>query len=188
MGKQSELTARVTGAGVGDDFESQALQRVPSKQCDGLAESDMAGRLAAAEHVVVHARQVVVHKRVSVDEFNRRRRRVDVRGVRVHQFAARISEECVPVYRRREPRASPCKTAGVSEGIGKSTQNTRDSCALTGPDREGDISSSRSSASTRSGANALSTLFSRTRTCRRVPARSDSTEQLGAAQGRQGIR
>ena len=83
VGKQSKLTARVTGAGLGDDFESEALQRVPGKQCDGLAESDMARRLAASEHVVVHARQVVVYERVSVDEFNRRRRRVDVRGVRV---------------------------------------------------------------------------------------------------------
>ena len=53
------------------DLERQALQGVPDQQRGGLAEGDVAGRLAAAQHVVVHARQVVVHQRVGVDQLYR---------------------------------------------------------------------------------------------------------------------
>ena len=48
----------------------------PDEQRGGLVELDVARRLAAAQHVVVHARQVVVHQRIGVDQLDRAGRRL----------------------------------------------------------------------------------------------------------------
>ena len=55
--------------------ERQRLQRVAGEQRRRLAERDVAGRLAAAQRVVVHARQVVVDERIGVDQLDRGGRR-----------------------------------------------------------------------------------------------------------------
>lgn len=49
----------------------QRLQRIASEDRGGLVEGDMHGRLAAAQRVVVHRRQVVVDQRVGMDQFDR---------------------------------------------------------------------------------------------------------------------
>jgi hypothetical protein len=50
-------------------LEGQRLQRVAGQQRIGLAELHVHRGLAAAQHVVVHAGQVVVHQRIGVDQF-----------------------------------------------------------------------------------------------------------------------
>jgi len=63
-------------------FKRQHLQRIASQQRRGLAILHVHGRLAAAQHVVVHAGQVVVHQRVGVDQLDgaRRAQHGSVRG------------------------------------------------------------------------------------------------------------
>ena len=75
-------------------FEGQRLQRVAGQQRIGLAELHVHGGLATAQHVVVHAGQVVVHERIGMDQFDRtgraQRRLADGgarRGERRHRFA-----------------------------------------------------------------------------------------------------
>ena len=54
-----------------DQLKSKALQRVADQQRCGLVEFNVTGGFAAPQNVVVHARQVVMHQRICVDEFNR---------------------------------------------------------------------------------------------------------------------
>ncbi len=53
-----------------EDAERQHLQRVAGQDGGGLVERAMTGRPAAAQVVVVHRRQVVVHQRVGVDQLD----------------------------------------------------------------------------------------------------------------------
>ena len=53
--------------------ECQRLQRIAGEDRGGFVEGDMHGRLATAQGVVVHRRQVVVHQRVAMDQFDRDR-------------------------------------------------------------------------------------------------------------------
>jgi hypothetical protein len=46
----------------GDDVEGERQQAVAGKDRRRLVEGDMHGRLAAAQVVVVHRRQVVMHE------------------------------------------------------------------------------------------------------------------------------
>jgi hypothetical protein len=65
-----------TGRGIapwrlaGQQFEGERLQRVAGEDGGRLVERDVAGRLAAAQIVVVHRRQVVVDQRVGVDHLD----------------------------------------------------------------------------------------------------------------------
>jgi len=59
----------------GEDDESFGEQGVAGEQCRGLVELFVRGRPAAAEVVVVHARQVVVDERVGVQALDRDRGR-----------------------------------------------------------------------------------------------------------------
>ena len=67
-------------------LEGQRLHGVAGEHRLGDAEADVHGRLAAAQDVVVHARQVVVDERIGVDQLDRagraqRRRALAVHGV-----------------------------------------------------------------------------------------------------------
>ena len=75
MQHQPRLQPRVDAAlRPGQDLEGQRLQRVTGQNRRRLVPLDVHRRLAAADRVVVHARQVVVHQAVGVDALDRRRR------------------------------------------------------------------------------------------------------------------
>ena len=63
--------------GVGDQVERQRLQGVAGEDRGGFVEGDVHGRSTAAQVIVVHGRQVVMHQRIGVDQFHCRRRRVE---------------------------------------------------------------------------------------------------------------
>ena len=58
----------------GQQLKSQGLQGIPRQQGLRLAIGHMHRGLAPAQHIVVHARHVVVHQGVSVDQLHRTRR------------------------------------------------------------------------------------------------------------------
>ena len=73
MGEQGDhfkLLLRLADGLAGEQFEGQRLQAVAYEQCGRFIEFNVAGRPAAAQHVVVHARQVVMDQRVGVDHFD----------------------------------------------------------------------------------------------------------------------
>ena len=71
QGDHFELACRTSPIGwLGQQLEGQRLQAVADQQGGRLVVLDVAGRLAAAQHVVVHARQVVMHQRIGVDQFD----------------------------------------------------------------------------------------------------------------------
>src|SRR5438270_3744658 len=55
----------------GRDFKSNRQQRVARQDRDAVAENFVASRAAAAEIVVIHAGEIVVNERISVDAFHR---------------------------------------------------------------------------------------------------------------------
>ena len=60
---QQRLHAGGHGAVVrGQQLKGQRLQRIAGQQCLCLTEAHMHGGLAAAQHIVVHARHVVMHQ------------------------------------------------------------------------------------------------------------------------------
>ncbi len=60
------------GVGLGQHLEGAGLQGVAGQDGGRLVEGAMAGRLAAAQVVVVHRRQVVVHQGIGVQHLDRR--------------------------------------------------------------------------------------------------------------------
>ncbi len=56
-------------AWVAQDLEGKRQEGVAGKDRGRLAEGDMKGRAAAADGVVVHGRQVVMHQGVAMDAF-----------------------------------------------------------------------------------------------------------------------
>jgi hypothetical protein len=71
----------------GEQFEGQGLQGIAGQQCIGLAELHMHRGLAAAQHVVVHARQVVVHQRIGMDQLGRAGRAQRGLGLPIRRLA-----------------------------------------------------------------------------------------------------
>ena len=57
--------------GFGEDLESQRLQGIAGEDRGGFVEGDVHGGPAATQRVIVHGRQVVVHQRIGVDQFDR---------------------------------------------------------------------------------------------------------------------
>ena len=53
-----------------EQFKSQGLQAVADQQGGCFIVFNVAGRPAAAQDIVIHARQVVMHKRVGMDQFH----------------------------------------------------------------------------------------------------------------------
>ena len=56
---------------IAQDLEGEGEQRVAGKDGGRLVEGDMQGRAAAADGVVVHRRQIVMHQRVAMHAFER---------------------------------------------------------------------------------------------------------------------
>ena len=59
------------GARVAQDLEGQRQKGVAGQDGGRLVEGDVQGRAPAAQRVVVHRRQVVMHQRVAMDAFER---------------------------------------------------------------------------------------------------------------------
>jgi hypothetical protein len=55
---------------MGDNLEGQSVQAVAGEDRRRLAEGLVSGRLAAAEVVVVHRRQIVMDQRIDVNRFD----------------------------------------------------------------------------------------------------------------------
>ena len=60
------------GARVGQDLEGDGQQRVPRQHRRHFVKSDMGGGAAAAQIVIVHARQIVMHQRIGMQRLDRR--------------------------------------------------------------------------------------------------------------------
>jgi hypothetical protein len=71
----------------GQQFKGQRLQGIASQQRLGLTEANMHGWLAAAQHVVVHTRHVVMNQRISVDQLDRASSAQGRLGVAGHRLA-----------------------------------------------------------------------------------------------------
>ena len=56
---------------VREHFECERLQRITGEDRHCFAERNVASRASAAQAVVVHRGQVVVHQRIRVDDFDR---------------------------------------------------------------------------------------------------------------------
>ncbi len=72
---------------LGEQLKRERLQTVAHEKRGRLVEFDMASRLAAAKHVVVHAGQVVVHERIGVNAFYGAGRDFEPRRVGADRFA-----------------------------------------------------------------------------------------------------
>ncbi|MNT39296.1 hypothetical protein D3C72_1755270 [compost metagenome] len=79
--------------GIGEDLEGQALQAVAGEYGAGFVEGLVGGRLAAAQVVVVHRRQIVMHQRVGVDQFDRASRRIGLRRFAAQGLAGGIHQQ-----------------------------------------------------------------------------------------------
>ena len=110
---------------LGEELEGEALQRVAREQRRGLVELDVAGGLAAPQHVVVHARQVVVDERVRMDQLDGGRgdlepgrigARHDARGEDEHRPHALAAAERGVAHRVVQPRAARCAKSGSRLG------------------------------------------------------------------------
>jgi hypothetical protein len=88
--------------------EGLRLQRIAREQRRRLAEGDVARRLATAEHVVVHARQVVVCERVRVNHLHGGRRPVDGIGIRFDELAGGVREKRPHPLASAEHRIAHC--------------------------------------------------------------------------------
>ena len=76
-----------------EQFEGERLKRVAGEDRGGFVERDMHGRLAAAQAVVVHRRQVVVHQRVGMDQFDCGRGRIEGHRVGAECGAGRVHQQ-----------------------------------------------------------------------------------------------
>ena len=61
---------------IGQQAKGTGLQGVTGEDGGSFVEGDVGGRLAAAQGIVVHRRQVVMHQRIGVDELDGHRGRV----------------------------------------------------------------------------------------------------------------
>jgi hypothetical protein len=74
-------------------LEREALQRVAHQQRRRFVVFDVAGRLAAPEDIVVHARQIVVRERIGVDKLYRGRGDPDPLRIRAGKLARRKRQQ-----------------------------------------------------------------------------------------------
>ena len=75
-----------------EHFECERLQRVADQHGHAFAVDFVASRTAAAQVVVVHGRQVVVHETVGMDDLDGRRRGIERLERRAERSARRIDE------------------------------------------------------------------------------------------------
>ena len=87
------LVGIVAEAMLGQQLERQALQRIAHQQRSRFVVFDMAGRLAAAQHIVVHAGHVVMHQRIGVNQLDGGGGDIDALDRCTRQLACRISQQ-----------------------------------------------------------------------------------------------
>ena len=77
LGKEEDKLGANGGIGmrarIAQDLESERQKRIADEDGCRLVEGDVKRRAAAADRVIVHGRQVVMHQRVAVDAFERGR-------------------------------------------------------------------------------------------------------------------
>ena len=83
-------------------FEGARLQRVAGEDRGGFVEGAMAGGPAAAQVVVVHGGQVVVHQAVDVDELDRGGRGIEQFERRAERFAGGVHQHRPHAFAARE--------------------------------------------------------------------------------------
>ena len=76
------------------DVKAKAwLQCIADQQCRRFAKCHVEGGLAAAQHVVVHARHVVVNERIHVDHLHAAAAAVEALRLGVGQLAGRVGKQ-----------------------------------------------------------------------------------------------
>ena len=76
-------------AAIGEDLERQRVQRIAGEDRGAFVEGAVHGRLAAAQIVIVHARQIVVDQRIDMDAFDREAGAQRAVAIDVEQVARR---------------------------------------------------------------------------------------------------
>ena len=85
---RARIDASLAWSGLaGENPKRQHLQRIAHQDRGRLVERLVTRRTAAPQVVVVHGRQVIVHQRVSMDELDGRRRRVQPLEGRAERLA-----------------------------------------------------------------------------------------------------
>ena len=160
------------------DLERERLHGVAGEHRLGDAEADVHRRLAAAEDVVVHARQVVVDQRIGVDQLDRARRaQRRRRGRRGPHRRRRARAAAAGACRRRARRsASPRRGRPARRRERRRRAPTRPRRARRAPRCRRRPASCRAT-------TARSWPSSSTLTCCSTASRRDAAvlEQLGAA-------
>jgi hypothetical protein len=78
---------------LGKQLKSQRLQSVSHQQCGGFIILHMTGWLATPQHIVVHARHVVMHQRIHMDHFDSGSHPVQRRRIATDQLARSVSQQ-----------------------------------------------------------------------------------------------
>ena len=97
------------GLGPAQHVEGEGEQPVAGEDRGGLVEFLVRGRPAAAEVVVVHRRQVVVHQRVAMHEFDR--------GAGHQRVLARHAEQRRGLDRQERPQPLAAAEARIAHGL-----------------------------------------------------------------------
>ncbi|MCY1364086.1 hypothetical protein D9M69_508780 [compost metagenome] len=90
---QADFGIRRAQAWIEQGAESQALQAVAGEDRAGFIEFLVGGWLAAAQIVIVHCWQIVMHQRVSVDQFHRTGRTVGLLGLTAQRLACGVGQQ-----------------------------------------------------------------------------------------------
>ena len=97
------------GGFVGEDLEGQRVQRIARQHGGGFVKGLVDGRLAAAQIVIVHARQIVVDEAVDMDAF-------DGEGDAQGAFPVDIEQVAGGNHQQR-PHALAAADGGVAHGV-----------------------------------------------------------------------
>ena len=100
------MYTRIGDAVGGKYFEGERLQRVAGEDRHRFAEDDVAGRTAAAQRIVVHRGQIVMDQRIGVDDFDRRRARIESIQRCAERAAGRIDEHRSQPFAAAEHRVA----------------------------------------------------------------------------------
>jgi hypothetical protein len=114
------------------DLERERLHRVAGEHRLGDAELHVHRRLAAAEHVVVHARQVVVDERIGVDQLDAQAARIAASRLPCTAWRRRARAAAAGACRRRAPRSASPRPGrrGVARHPGVERASTASSSAI----------------------------------------------------------
>ena len=69
------------------------MQGISRKNCVGFAKFNMAGRQAAAQIVIIHRRQIIMHQGVGMNAFDRRGRSIQRGTAHAEHLAGGVDKE-----------------------------------------------------------------------------------------------